>query len=159
MAGFLRSLLDDYQAEMERHRNRPFLEAAMAACALASCADGEVTLSQRIRVDQILDTLERLRIFDPHDGVEIFNRFSKGILDAPRAGQQAAQKALLPYTADPETASLLVRICLAVAEAGGDKSLSQHIQVVMLCGLLGVEPGPLGLYPGTDPEDPPPPDT
>ena len=121
----------------------------MAACALAACAGGEATFSQRIRVDQILETLERLRVFDPHEGVEIFNAFAQGILDSPRLGQQAAEDALQPYTEDPETASLLVRICLAVAEAGGDKSLSQHIQAVMLCGLLGVEPGPLGLYPET----------
>lgn len=146
MPGFLRSLLEDYQVQMERHRNRPFLEAAMAACALAACAGGEVTFSQRIRVDQILDTLERLKVFDPHEGVEIFNDFTRGIFRSPREGQRAAEHALEPYIRDPEAAALLVRICLAVAEAGGDKSLSQHIQVVMLCGLLGVEPGPLGFY-------------
>lgn len=153
MPGFLRSLLDDYQVEMERHRNRPFLEAAMAACALAACAGGTVTLGQRIRIDQILETLERLRVFDPHEGVEIFNRFTSAIHAAPKAGQHAAAQALAPYTSDPEAASLLVRICLAVAEADGDKSLSQHIQVVMLCGLLGVDPGPLGFYADPGRED------
>jgi len=151
MAGFLQSLLDDYQTQMERHRNRPFLNAAMAACALAACAEGEVTFSQRIRVDQILDTLERLKMFDPHEGVDRFNEYAAAILASPREGQQRAQEEVAKFTRDPETAGLLVRICLAVAEAGGEKSLSQQIQIVMLCSLLGVEPRHAGLYTAEDP--------
>lgn len=146
MAGFLHSLLEDYHAVMERHRNRRFLNAAMAACALAACAGGEVSFSQRIRVDQILDTLERLKVFDPHEGVDLFNEYSSAILASPRNGQELAQTAVRAFTEDPETAGLLVRICLAVAEASGDPSLSQEIQIVMLCSLLGITPQRVGLY-------------
>jgi len=147
MAGFLQSLVEDYQAQMERHRNRPFLKAAMAACALVACARGEVTFSQRIRVDQILDTLERLKVFDPHEGVDLFNDYVSDILGSPRDGQRQALSTVKLFTEDPETAALLVRICLAVAEAAGEKSLSQEIQVVMLCSVLGVDPTHLNLYP------------
>lgn len=146
MAGFLHSLLEDYHAVIERHRNRRFLNAAMAACALAACARGEVTFSQRIRVDQILDTLERLKVFDPHEGVDLFNDYAGAILDSPRSGQERAKGAVQAFTEDPETAAVLVRICLAVAEASGDASLSQEIQIVMLCSLLGVTPQHVGLY-------------
>jgi len=146
MAGFLHSLLEEYHAVMERHRNRRFLNAAMAACALAACARGEVTFSQRIRVDQILDTLERLKVFDPHEGVDLFNDYAGAILASPRAGQERAQMAVQAFTEDPETAGLLVRICLAVAEASGDKTLSQEIQIVILCSLLGITPHHAGLY-------------
>jgi len=146
MTGILQTLLDDYRALLERLRGRAFLDAAMAACALAACARGEVTFSQRIRVDQILDTLERLQVYDPHDGVDRFNHFSSAILDSSREGHEKAHAALRPFVHDPESAGLLVRICLAVAEAGGEKTLSQEIEVVMLCGLLGVDPVPAGLY-------------
>jgi len=153
MAGFLDSLLDDYRALMERHRNRPFLNAAMAACALAASARGEVTFSQRIRVDQILETLERLQVYDPHEGVDLFNHYSEAILAASREGHEQAHAALQPFVDDPETAGLLVRICLAVTEASGETTLSQQIEVVMLCGLLGVENIPPGLYPDVATED------
>lgn len=146
MAGFLHNLLEDYHAVMERHRNRRFLNAAMAACALAACASGEVTFSQRIRIDQILDTLERLKVFDPHEGVDLFNDYASAILASPRSGQERAQAAVRAFTEDPDTAGLLVRICLAVAEASGDPCLSQEIQIVMLCSLLGVTPQHVGLY-------------
>ena len=50
------------------------LEAAMAACAMVSASEGQVSFADRIRVDQIMDTLTRLKVFDPHEGVDLFNR-------------------------------------------------------------------------------------
>lgn len=148
MTGFLDSLLSDYQTQMARHRNRPFLKASMAACALAAVADGAPTLSERIRVDQILETLEALKIFDPHEGVELFNEYSRAILNAPREGRDRVMAELKPAINNPETANLLVRMCLAVAEAKGEKSLVDQIEIVMLCSVLGVDPEDAGLYTG-----------
>lgn len=153
MTGFLDSLLNDYQTQMARHRNRPFLRASMAACALAAVADGAPTLSERIRVDQILETLEALKIFDPHEGVDLFNEYSGAILESPKAGREKALAVVQAATSDPETANLIVRMCLAVAEAKGEKSLVDQIEIVMLCSVLGVEPTDAGLYTDGAPED------
>ncbi len=146
MSGFLSSLLSDYRKQLDRHRNRPFLRGAMAGCALAAIADGEVTFSERIRVDQILGTLEELKIFDPHEAIDLFNEFSAAILENPQSGRARALEAVRAVTADPERAELVVRICLAVAEAKGEKNLIDQIEIVMLCSILGVEPSFAGLY-------------
>jgi tellurite resistance protein len=153
MPGFLASLLNDYEAQMARNRNRPFLKASMAACALAAVADGSPTFSERIRIDQILETLEALKIFDPHDGVDLFNEYSKAILEAPRDGRAKALAAVQSVTKDADTAALIVRICLAVAESKGEKTLVDQIEIVMLCSMLGVEPKDAGLYTDGSPED------
>ena len=47
---------------------------------------------------------------------------------------------------DPEKSALLMRIFLAICEIGETKSLVKQIEVVMLCGLLGIEPDDFGLY-------------
>lgn len=146
MNGFLSSLLSDYRQQLDRHRNRPFLRATMAACALAAVADGEVSFSERIRVDQVLDTLEELKVFDPHEAVALFNEFSDAILANPQVGREQAMAAVEPIVTDAERAQLLVRICLAVAEAKGEKSLTDQIEIVILCSLIGVEPRFAGLY-------------
>ncbi len=146
MAGLLQSLLTDYQTQILRHQNRPFLHAAMAACALMASSSGEITFSQRIRVDQILETLEKLQMFDPHEAVDLFNDYSQAILKSPRVGHSQALAAVQKVTADKETAGLLVRICMAVAQAGGESNLSQQIEFVMLCSLLQVEPEATDLY-------------
>ena len=146
MSGFLSSLLSDYGQQLERHRNRPFLRATMAACALAAVADGEVSFSERMRVDQIFATLEELKVFDPHEAVDLFNEYSRAILESPKSGHEQALAAVNSVTSDPERANLLVRICLAVTEAKGHKTLVDQIEVVLLCSLLGVEPEFAGLY-------------
>ncbi len=146
MAGFLSSLLDDYELEIERHRQRPFLKASMAACALAAVADGAPTLSERIRVDQILETLEALKIFDPHEGVELFDGYSKALLESPQEGHQKALEAIKAVTGNPDTAALLVRMCLAVAEAKGEKTRLDEVEIEAVCNALGVDPHALGVY-------------
>jgi tellurite resistance protein len=147
VAGFLRTLISDYQVQMQRHRNRPFLEATMAACALVAVADGEVTFGERIRVDQILGALETLKVFDPHEAVDIFNQYAEGILSSPRQGRERAIEALRPVSEDPEKSALLMRIFLAICEVNGEGgSLVKQIEVVMLCSLLGIEPKDCGLY-------------
>ena len=62
MSRFLNHLTKLYQDQVERYRNRPFLKATMAACALVAVADGKVSFSQRVRVDQILETLDKLKV-------------------------------------------------------------------------------------------------
>lgn len=146
MAGFLRGLLDHYQEEMERQKNRPFLRATMAACALVATADGHVTFSERVRIDQILETLDKLKVFDPHEGVEIFNDFMDEIIQNPKVGHEKAYKAVEEVATDQDTSALLLRICLAVSEADGEMSMTDQIEIVSLCSRLGIDPGHCGLY-------------
>ena len=47
-----------YLAErLLRYRNYPFLRATMAACALVDAADGNVTILEWVRVDQVMETI------------------------------------------------------------------------------------------------------
>ena len=57
MPGILDKLQRFFQDRSEKEQNRPFLEAAMAACAMVSASEGQVSFADRIRVDQILETL------------------------------------------------------------------------------------------------------
>ena len=47
---------------------------------------------------------------------------------------------------NPETASLLIRICLAIGEANGKTSLVDQIEIVTLCSILEIDPAHFGLY-------------
>ena len=146
MASIFRSLIDNYQAHMERQHNRPFLEGVMATCALVATADGDVSFPERVRVDQILETLEALKVFDPHEGVDLFNEFTDAILAHPENGHENAFQVMQRIADDPINGALMVRICCAVSEANGDKSLSDQIEIVSLCTRLGIEPRDCGLY-------------
>jgi len=148
---FLNTLLNNFQEALERNRNRPFLGAAMAACALVATADGKVSLGERVRIDQILETLEALKIFDPHEAVNLFNDYADAILASPHAGHDKALAALRAVATDDETKTLIIRICCAVSEIGhrkgGEEGIAaDQIEIVSLCSRLGVDPKTCGLY-------------
>jgi tellurite resistance protein len=63
MSGLLSDFTHLYHESQKKRLNRPFLNAAMAACAMVSISEGEVEFCDRIRLDQILTPLDRLKIF------------------------------------------------------------------------------------------------
>ena len=146
MSGILKSLVDNYQSHMERQRNQAFLNGVMAACALVATADGQVSFAQRVRVDQVIETLDALKVFDPHEGVNIFNEFTDEILKEPKLGHENAFQAMAEIARVPENGALMVRICCAVSAANGEKSLADQIEITSLCSRLGLDPGECGIY-------------
>ena len=149
MKSFLKGLLTDHRAELEKHRGRPFLKAAMAACSLAASADGEVCMVERIQLEKILTSLDELKLFDQKEGIKLFVSYADAILKAPRLGREKAMAAVNQVTSNPETAALLVRLCLAVVEAKGGKKLVERIEIMQLCSLLKVDPKAVGLIGAT----------
>jgi len=146
VSGFFSSLIGQYREQVERHQQRPLLEASMAACAIVAMADGNVSFPERVRVDQILETLDALRVFDPHEGVNLFNEFVAAIQKDGETGHEKAIEAVREFADDPQSAELIIRICLAICEAEGEISLVDQVATVSLCSLIGVDPEKFGLY-------------
>lgn len=144
--GFLNELIEAYRTGLERQRNRSFMHAAMAGAALVCVADGAVSLRQRTRLDRLLDTLEALQVYDPHECVERFNDFVNQIREDPQKGRQRAMQALLAETQEhPESARTIVRICLAVGEVDGRVAAKEQREITRLCRRIGVAPAAVGL--------------
>lgn len=146
MAGFLSSLTDLYREQVLRQRNRPFLEAVMSAAALVCAADGEVTFPERMRLDQIIEALKQLDVFDPHEAIDLFNDYTAAIQADSKTGRDAAFARIEPLAKDPETSALILRVCLGILEVEGEDALAEQIEIVSLCSRLGIEPKDCGLY-------------
>ena len=145
MSGLLKNFTHLFNESQEKRQNRPFLKAAMAACAMVSMSKGQVNFCDRIRLDQILSTLDRLKIFDPHEGVGIFNDFITKIRTSPKDGHKEALAAVKEVATDKATAELIVRLCLAISLSDGKTSMVEQIEIVSFCSLLGVDANLLGL--------------
>jgi tellurite resistance protein len=146
MSGILSGLIRGYQEQLRRHRNRPFLRAAMAACALVSMAGGVVSLRQRVQMDQIMETLDGLKVFDPHEGVDLFNDFVESIAADPVSGHAQALAVVDEEVAEePEKAQLLIRICAAVVEQEGTAAEQEWKEIRTLCDRFALEPEECGL--------------
>ena len=131
-------LKESLGAQAERHRNRPFLEATMAACALVAYADETVTFSERSQLDQALERLTQLKIFDPHEGVNVFDETIEALKADPDAGKTAVLARVRRFADDPEAARLLVRVCHAISWADGDVSADERARIDEVCATLGL---------------------
>lgn len=135
-----RSLLDGLHGELERHRNRRFMEATMAACALISAADGEVSFSERSRVDEVLEGLKRLRFFDVHEEIALMNDHLAAIAENPEKGTAECLRRIAQAKDDPGAARTIVKVCMAVSGADGTVDSSERAAIDRVCGVLGLDP-------------------
>lgn len=124
-----------------RHRNRDFLNAALAVSALAIQADGTISLSERYRIDGILARVKRLRTYDPHHVAQILDRFLTELRDNPEAAREALLRKLERFAEDRKTVELIVRIALSVSHCDGDFSASKRARFTEICTALGYAPG------------------
>lgn len=153
MPKFLKRLGERYHEALNRHHNLPFLKATMSAAALVAMADGHVSFAQRVRTDQVLETLDALKVFDPHEGVELFNEVIEQIKESPQQGREQAVHNIEAAAQDDDTKHLIVRVCVAISEVEGTIPLVEQIEIVSLCSQLGLDPKSCGLYADELPED------
>lgn len=130
-------LREALSARYDRIRHRPFMEATMAGCALVAVADGEVSFSERIRLDQMLESLEELQAFDPHEAVDRFNDWVQRLADEPQAGEAEALEAVARVAEDPEDAALLLKLCVALCRADGSFTETERLAVRRIAEALG----------------------
>jgi tellurite resistance protein len=124
--------------EFERFRHRHFLEASMAACALISMADRRVSLSEQIALDDCLEKVAELRLFDPHKAVDLHRSFVAALQRNPVIGKRRALEALGRFAGDASAAALLVRLSVAIAVSGSGSSDAERDTLTEICGALGV---------------------
>jgi len=140
MAGFLPEVAETLRLEVERFRRRPFLRAAMASSALVAVADGDVSFPERSRLDQVLESVEALRLYDSHEAIDLFNTHVDAIVEDAATGREAALEAVAGVADDPEAAALILRICIALAGADGETSANERVALDAIAGRLGIEP-------------------
>jgi tellurite resistance protein TerB len=138
--GCAMSLMEKLKTEVERYQNKGFLKAAMAVCALTALADGRVSLSGRYRIDALIETMESLRIYDPHKAIAIFDDFLDDLKgDHDRAAAVLEQK-IGRYARDYKSARTLLRIAYLVLTADGAISQQRMLVFNEICLSLSVDP-------------------
>ncbi len=110
----------------------------MASAALGACGAGPPSLSQRLCLDQILDSVESLRGNDPHAAVEAFEDFAAALGDNLEAGRVRALSAISGFAGVPDTPQMLLRIAGAMAAAQGPANAKAAAEIAYLAKTLGL---------------------
>jgi|TARA_R110000868_G_C10642210_1_gene744241 tellurite resistance protein len=133
-------LREAIEQQTQRVRNRSFLEATMATCALVTLADGVVTFPERIRIDQMLESLTDLQAFDPHQAIDLFNGYVEDLQEDPEKGHARALAAVRAITDNPEASQLMLRIAYELSKADGAITQSERQRIDEIARLLEIAP-------------------
>jgi len=139
MSNIFRAARASLAEKMERHRNKPFLEAMMSATALLAIADQEIVFSERLALDFILENVKELKVFDVHEAVNLFRDYSKEVQEDFNKAREKVLKTVAKFSGDHEKAALLVRACILIAKADGNFSEPEQEVVDELCQVLCLE--------------------
>jgi len=131
-------LLDSWTRKAAQRRNRPFLEAAMAAAALVSMADDDVRLSEQVALDDVLKRIDQLQVFEPHTAIDLHRRFSDGIQADALAGREQALEVVAHYEGSQNDRLIVLYVAAVIARADLDLSEIEEVALAQICESLGL---------------------
>ena len=115
-----KDLISEIHKALVKHDNRKFLEATMAACAIVANADGVVSFSERGCFDQIINLVDRLRIYGPHEAVDLFNEYVERLNDHEKLEKTALLVKIKKVISQKKDQELLLKICWMISKADGE---------------------------------------
>lgn len=145
MVGFFKHAKEALAVELDKFRNRQFLDATMAASALVSMADGDANITELNILDQALETIQELRIYDPHDALDLYRDYLEGLRQDPAGTREKIMQAIGKLRDDEHAAMLLIRVCVAIGKADENFSEPEKAVIQDLCGSLTLDCNALGL--------------
>jgi tellurite resistance protein TerB len=129
-----------FHDRVERYRDRTFLKAAMAAGALTAYADGTVSVSERFKIEEILERLERLHIYDAQKAVEKFEEYVVELEDNTDQAEKVLLGKLQRISSDGVAADLIARIAIEISYADKYFNQAERMQFTAICEALGLDP-------------------
>ena len=136
--------------EFERYRNRSFVKAVLAVCALTACADPTTSNATRHRVESIVDRLDRLGCIDRRQADLTLKAFARAIERDMDQTSQTLHAKIRYFAGDHKRMRTLLRIAYMIIVADDVITPAEQAEFHRLCLLLSVEPGAIigGLQAG-----------
>ena len=128
-----------------RFKNKDFMDAVVAGCALVAAADGKISDAEKQTMGQYIQRSEELKVFEMGEVIKRFNHFAANFEFNYMIGKGEALKAIGKLKKNEDAGRLLVRVCCAIGMADGDFSDSEKTIVREICVELGFNPADFGL--------------
>jgi tellurite resistance protein len=134
------TLTEKLRREVERYRNKDFLKAVLAVCALSARANPTIALDTRYRIDRILDSLDLVELFDRHKVTEILNDYIYAFEEDRARAVEVLDAKVRRIVGDHKKSRTLLRIAYLIMMADERMSASEQAEFDRLCQLLSIEP-------------------
>ena len=133
------SLLDKLVTEVQRYRNKDFLKAAMAVCALAANADNEVNLSERYSIDRALANEPLLNLFDAAKAVRIFDSYLHALRENGATAREVLDNKVRRFAGSHKRSRTLMRVAYLIIIADQEIIAAERAEFDRLCALLDLD--------------------
>lgn len=131
--------------EISKYKNREFMEAVVAGCALVAAADGDISASEKQKMIGFIQNSDELKVFDITLVIETFNKSCAKFEFDAAIGKAEALKLVGKLRGKTDAARLLVRVCCAVGNADGRFDSDEQAACRAICTELGLSPSDFDL--------------
>lgn len=131
--------------QVKKFKNKDFMNAVVAGCALVAAADGKIEEAEKNKMAGYMNLSNELKVFDMREVISQFNYYVSNFDFSPEIGKQEALKAIAKFSGKPEAGRLIVGVCSAIGSADGDFDDYEKAVVRNICGVLGLNPGEFSL--------------
>lgn len=131
-------------AEVPRlKKNKAFLEAVIAVCALAANADDEINFPERLRIDELIKKEPALSAFDSVKANDLLDSYIHDLRNKGEEAKRALYDKVHGMADDPEKARTLICMAYLVITADHEIREQEMREFERLCSVLGVDSGQL----------------
>lgn len=133
------------QDEVVKFKNKEFMEAVVAGCALVAAADGYIDPSEKRKMQGFISRSPELKVFDDEVVMKKFNTITDNFEFSPAIAKRQALNTIAEIKKNTEGAKLLVTVCCAIGAADGDFDDTEKEVVREICRELNLNPAEFQL--------------
>ncbi|MEP1318378.1 MAG: tellurite resistance TerB family protein [Roseibium sp.] len=127
-------------AEVSKYKNKQFMEAVIAGCALMAAADGNVSADEKKKMMGYIQQSEELKHFDQGEMMASFQKIVTGFEFDMDLGKAEALKVIGRLKGKDEQARILVRVVCAIGASDGDFDADEQALASQISRELGLDP-------------------
>lgn len=131
---------DSINAEISKFKNKEFMEAVVAGCAMVAYADGDSSAVEKQKMIGFIKQSEALKVFDTTKVIETFNKYIGKYEFDSGIGKGEALTAITKLKGKPDQGQLLVRVCIAIGGSDGNFDTDEKKAVTEISRALGLNP-------------------
>jgi tellurite resistance protein TerB len=129
---------DKLATEVTKFKNREFMDAVVAGCALVAAADGDISANEKLKMTGFIQNSQELKVFDPDDVLKSFQAICSKIEFDIQIGRAEALKTIAKIKKKEGAARLLIRVCCAIGGADGSFDEAERAMCRIICIELGL---------------------
>jgi tellurite resistance protein TerB len=132
-------------AEVSKFRNKDFMEAVVAACAMVAAADGHIAPEEKRKMIGFLQRADEMKHFDTTQVVAFFEKIAGNYEFDGEIGKAEALKVIGRVRSKHEQARMVVRVACVIGASDGNFDEDEKAAVRTICADLGLSPSDFDL--------------